>query len=326
MDNTFNWIQGDWNIDYMSRQVNVTISKNEKVELFNGFYYESKLTLLDLLLLDDSECLFISKGRIDLQDVFVKRDHGLYLHLTKDTYERLGLIGKPSSLSFKKTKKIKKFVVELDLSQRHGKLYDRFKTCFTEIITDVFEFWIASHKQQVVKDVSGYPFQMAHEFTLTEQNGLVMTPPLSNLDLSSFKDQESVLMDLLEWKGLMDLNCDVISVQDLQEFKEGKHVVNHSMDPFLSLYSPPQDSIPIELKTISISGYFHPNYVSFLLKNIQQSLHSSHSLSWAVVSILGYRDDPLFLGKEHGRLEYGENDVIVFMNSNGSIPIQVCGR
>ena len=47
------------------------------------------------------------------------------------------------------------------------------------------------------------------------------------------------------------------------------------------------------------------------------------NLSWAVLSILGVSDYPIAYGKEHGFVQSGENDLILFMNGLGDICVRV---
>ncbi|RKP23833.1 ribonuclease P 40kDa subunit-domain-containing protein, partial [Syncephalis pseudoplumigaleata] len=117
----------------------------------------------------------ISAGtRIDQDDVFALDATGrLILHLTKDTYERLGLDGQPSHFSKRHPQK---HVVTLDLTiaamTPGKKLYDRIRWCLENAFKQPIRFFMARSYQGNYVEMVFPPSIRATKRTLSRDAGL----------------------------------------------------------------------------------------------------------------------------------------------------------
>jgi ribonuclease P/MRP protein subunit RPP40 len=147
-------------------------------------------------------CLSIGK-RIDTENVIAITHSGfLILSLTKDLYEKCGLLGKPSA--FSKKHSATKYCIKFNLKDTEfapgNKLYERAKWSFSTIFTDEFEFLILDSSAD--SDITLE--EVAVQFTQATLENI----HLPQLEQSVFEteDEKYHLKEILEWIGLAEHN------------------------------------------------------------------------------------------------------------------------
>ncbi|KAJ3042839.1 Ribonuclease P protein subunit p40 [Rhizophlyctis rosea] len=253
--------------------------------------------------------------RIDQDDVFALLPSGtLLLNVTKPTYEKLGLVGKPSQLS----PKGERYQISVDISapsfKPTNKLYERVKWCFEHTLPNTYDFYMSSIDSSTgaLRDIPFPPDANAktisNPFTShTEEN--VLIPPMSNLPLSfssgidGAEDQETVL-ERLEWIGMVACGADRIRATD-------------KVDPFISVYSTPEASTPGDVFIGTWTGFIPAKQILDLITGLRD-LIKQDSLPWAALLVSGFRDSPIsWRQSEHGYASNGENDYVLLVLPDG---------
>ncbi|XP_063441897.1 ribonuclease P protein subunit p40-like [Mytilus trossulus] len=268
------------------------------------------LPLIEVISLDLIEA-FIKRGKlrmlshggnIDTDDFVAVLPTGhLILHLSKDTYQQLGLEGKPSQ--FPKRKK-SKYIVDIDLTSpsfKPGKkCYNRVKWCFKDRLGLKFNFlatWTPSDNEVCPSSLQKYltmkgckckPVKI--KCNMKKYND-VLVPDIdpSHVD---FDNMDYSYPDVFEWLGGfscgIDLSC--------------------NPDDYLSNYSfngPTQS--PATCSYVQYSGYFSCQTVQSIVKSIRDNMEE-WKLPWCSVTVQGFMDSPLsWKQREHGYLNNGDN-------------------
>ncbi|KAF9140010.1 hypothetical protein BG015_001834 [Linnemannia schmuckeri] len=261
------------------------------------------------------------QGGIDTHDVVCLDGKGrLVLNVTKDSYEQLGLSGKPSAFHQDR----QRYVVEIELNKPAmvpGKPgFERIKWCFENTFTAQFSMLFASVDPQGVSLPLEFPesaraTSMTFNIQSSSLNNIVIpdATPIRTIGKNDLRWRRSV-SDLYEWIGLASMQSDRIMFGD-------------NIDPFLCVYSPPtptttdeqQDLKPSSGCLIEISGLIPSQGIVRILEALRSLLDSSNlTLSsaqrWANMTVWGFQDSPIsWIGREHGHLVSGENMYSFFL-------------
>ncbi|KAF9124119.1 hypothetical protein BGW39_008437, partial [Mortierella sp. 14UC] len=228
------------------------------------------------------------QGGIDTHDVVCLDGKGkLILNLTKDSYEQLGLSGKPSTFHPDR----QRYVVEIELNTPAmipGKPgFERIKWCFENTLITPFSMLFASVDPQGVS----LPIEFPESVGATAKTFNVQATPLSNIVIPDATPIRTVgkndlrwrrlVSDLYEWVGLASLQSDRITFGD-------------NIDPFLCVYSSPsypileqqQDPTPSSGCLLEISGFIPSQSIVRILDALRSLLDSAASqktsaLDWA---------------------------------------------
>ncbi|KAG0369028.1 hypothetical protein BGX24_002584 [Mortierella sp. AD032] len=155
------------------------------------------------------------QGGIDTHDVVCLDGKGkLVLNLTKDSYEQLGISGKPSTFHSHR----QRYVVEIELNKPAmipGKPgFERIKWCFENTLVTPFSMLFASVDPQGVSLPLEFPESagataMAFNIQSTPLNNIVIpdATPIRTIGKNDLRWRRSV-SDLYEWIGLASMQSD----------------------------------------------------------------------------------------------------------------------
>ncbi|KAM6918640.1 ribonuclease P protein subunit p40 [Xenentodon cancila] len=259
---------------------------------FSSFYLIRNLLVYELLNEDflqsavyqGSVCGLSYGTRIDEDNCVALTPNGhLTLSLDKDSFEMLGLEGKPSSFTHKRPSR---FVVSVDLTDKSmapsGGGYLRL---------------LAGLKSRL---------QLRTDFLLSHHpgGGASLQPLLSRNDWSEHRPEVS-------YHALTDLQCPIPQSCDPHSFLEWLGVVDagissqNSSSSFLSsLVCPEPKTTLAHALSVSVSGLLLPQDIHRLIQQLRSHLEQS----WLSVTVHGFVDSPLSWGdREHGFLLGGEN-------------------
>ncbi|KAG9060896.1 hypothetical protein KI688_007853 [Linnemannia hyalina] len=198
------------------------------------------------------------------------RNGKLILNLTKDSYEQLGLSGKPSTFH----KDRQRYVVEIELNKPAmipGKPgFERINWCFENTFAAPFSMLFASVDPQGVSLPLEFPASaratpMTFNIQSTCLNNVVIpdATPIRTIGKNDLRWRRSV-SELYEWIGLASMQSERITFGD-------------NIDPFLCVYSPPpppttedqQDSRPSSGCLIEISGFIPSQSIVRILEALR---------------------------------------------------------
>ncbi|XP_056148774.1 ribonuclease P protein subunit p40 [Lampris incognitus] len=247
------------------------------------------------------------KTRIDEDNTFALLPSGrLVLSLDKDTYEVLGVEGKPSQYS---SRRALRYVVTVDLKDASwapgGKQYQRLLTSLKERLRLQSDFLLSQHHTDGGGSLEG--FLSAYEWTehRPQISHCVLTdlpcPDLVSSDLRG-ESQSCDPHSFLEWLGAVDAGA-------------GCHNESSS---FLSTYVCPEpNSVASRALRCCISGLLLPEDLFRLLEQMRRYFDQPKLTSWLAMTVHGMADSPVSWGTtEHGFLKGGENfySLVVFQN------------
>ncbi|XP_020515179.1 ribonuclease P protein subunit p40 [Labrus bergylta] len=268
---------------------------------FNSFYLIRNLPVYELLDKNFLETAVYQgsvygvsyRTRIDEDNCVALTPKGhLTLSLDKDSFEILGVEGKPSRFNHR-TKC--RFVVSVDLTDSSmapgGRGYQRLLTGLRSRLQLKTDF-LLSH----------YP-----------GGGASLQALLSRYDWSEHRPQ-------ISRHTLTDLSCPALLTSDLQScdphsFMEWVGAVDanvsceNSSSSFLSsLVCPEPRTTVSRALSVSVCGLLLPHDVHRLIQEIRCYLEQPHLESWVCLTVHGYADSPVSWGdNEHSVLKGGEN-------------------
>ncbi|KAG0207143.1 hypothetical protein BGX33_007008 [Mortierella sp. NVP41] len=155
------------------------------------------------------------QGGIDTHDVVCLDGKGkLILNLTKDTYEQLGISGKPSTFHPDR----ERYVVEIELTKPAmipGKSgFERIKWCFENTLATPFSMLFASVDSQGMS----LPLEFPESAQATKMTFNIQSTPLSNIVIPDTSPIRTIgkndlrwrrsVSDLYEWIGLAAMQSD----------------------------------------------------------------------------------------------------------------------
>ncbi|CAI9593793.1 unnamed protein product [Staurois parvus] len=284
-----------------------------------GNYYLVKELPLHEFITQEFRDTFLKKGlfyalsyntRIDQDNVAALLPTGkLIISVDKDTYEELGLQGKPSLYSGKKPMR---YIVNLDLTDealsQDGKKHQRVRWAFTEKKPLKFDFLLAwdnavSEAPTIKTYFSKYvvrecPFKISSAVSKD-----VLCPVLKSRDRG--KEGESFsAVEIFEWLGAVcnNVNC------------------NNQASSFLSSFCCPDPNTLVEkVYVCTITGFITPAKIMQLLQQLREYFDEPKLSQWASLMVNGFADSPVsWKESEHGFFKGGENlySFVVFNNED----------
>ncbi|XP_074940216.1 ribonuclease P protein subunit p40 isoform X1 [Phalacrocorax aristotelis] len=261
---------------------------------------------------------FVKKGscyaltyntRIDQDNTAALLPNGkLILSVDKDTYEELGLQGRPSRYS---GKKVMRYIITIDLTDSgfhpDSKKHNRVLWAFKEKKPLEFDFLLAWYN--------------------TGAEGSTLMSYFS-------KNQIQALKPKITFSTLRDLQCPVLQSNELQGKPEescgteelfewlGAVLNQVSLDnkssSFLSTYCCPQPNIMVEKAFLcTITGFIIPEKIIQLLEQLCCYFGEPKLAYWLTLTVHGFADSPVsWRENEHGFHKGGENlyNFVIFRN------------
>ncbi|XP_045907181.1 ribonuclease P protein subunit p40 [Micropterus dolomieu] len=268
---------------------------------FSSFYLIRKLPVYELL---DKHFLETAvyqgsvygvsyRTRVDEDPCVALTPNGhLTLSLDKDSYELLGVEGKPSRFNHRAKCR---FVVSINLTDSSmapgGRGYQRLLTGLKSRLLLKTDFLLTHHPG----------------------GGASLQPLLSRYDWSEHRPEVSS-------RTLTDLSCPALLTSDLQSrdphsFLEWLGAVDadvsceNSSSSFLSsLVCPEPKTTLSRALSVSVCGLLLPQDVHGLIQQLRRYLEQPRLESWVSLTVHGFVDSPVsWGGNEHGVLRGGEN-------------------
>lgn len=291
-------------------------------------YFEARIQISSLIHKAFIEA-FIKRGtlqllschsKIDDEDVISLSPSGhLVLHLTKQSYQQLGIDGKPSAYNVKKGSQ-SKYVVEIDLTkpffQPGKKNYENARNCFAERHTQYYNVmftWTPMDESIAPVSVCRY-FQsigykckeMDVELSSQDMPSVVTCPVLNPHHISDETEGCADYLDLWEWLGAV--SCDV-NVREKDNMKDE--------DLYVSTYTCPQPHQHIQgVFRETVTGLIS---ITDILSRLEHLREHSPAHGWCVLTVHGFTDAPVSWGsKEHGFLMDGDNIYSIVLFSDGT--------
>ncbi|KAL8623421.1 hypothetical protein ACOMHN_037956 [Nucella lapillus] len=250
------------------------------------------------------------KRHIDTQDCVALIPTGhLILHVTKDTYEQLGLEGKPSAFSGKKPTK---YVIDVDLNAKSfapgRKGYDRALWCLKDRLDLTFDLLLSwtSHDDAIcassvarfltTKGLAVSPVPLCVQVQWLHRAKVPALYAAAAATATEKEREEGCGREALwEWLGAMA--CGV----DMSE---------SAPDSFLSTLDCPVPCGPCErCLVMTVTGLLTPTATAWLLDLLRREVESEVSLApWASLTLQGFQDSPVSVAcREHSFLQSGDN-------------------
>ncbi|XP_076836992.1 ribonuclease P protein subunit p40 [Brachyhypopomus gauderio] len=249
------------------------------------------------------------KTRIDEDNVVALLSSGhLILSLNKDTYQHLGLEGKPSVY---KHKTDMRYVVTVDLTDKSmvpgTKRYQRVLLSLKERVPLKSDFlwtrWPPDDDGVLQDLLSQFTYKECRPTFVSHSLREIRCPTLHPSDLRGNTHSCSPA-EFLEWLGSVNL----------------KICCDNSASSFLSTYVCPEPSAPVSKAVLcTVTGLIPPEDVYTLLQELRRCLAESGFPAWVSLTVHGFADSPVSWGStEHGFLKGGENfyNVVCFKNQD----------
>ncbi|XP_038070339.1 ribonuclease P protein subunit p40-like [Patiria miniata] len=247
----------------------------------------------------------------------------LILSVNKDTYQELGLEGKPSQ--FEKPRKVTKYSVEVNLVAesfcKGKKNYERVQWCFKDRLDLTFDFllaWQPNDPSQSLDDLGSFwsskyeclrVEQRQHSFQMRNQSIPVIDSSLllhrqhkSNQDASRMNGssqgcEETQVRscdaaEVYEWLGAVACQCDC----------------SGASDSFVNTYRCPEPSQQVSSSVCHRwTGLITSERILHMLDALRSKVECSR-MPWAALTVHGFTDSPVSWGsREHGFSKYGNN-------------------
>ncbi|XP_051557039.1 ribonuclease P protein subunit p40 [Myxocyprinus asiaticus] len=234
----------------------------------------------------------------------------LILSLDKDTYEQLGLEGRPSLYNHRKAMR---YVVTLDLTDKTlvpgTKRYQRVLSSLKDRLPLKYDFLLTKHNTGAHDDTTIY--QLLSQYTHVEHKPAFSSQTLKNLPCPTLypSDLQGTTLScnphhFLEWLGAvnLDINCE------------------NAADSFLSSYVCPEPQSSVSQALLcTITGFISPEDVYVLLQELRKYFDEPKLTPWLSLTVHGFMDSPVSWGTtEHGFLKGGENfyNFVCFKNQD----------
>ncbi|CAB1317926.1 unnamed protein product [Coregonus sp. 'balchen'] len=223
----------------------------------------------------------------------------LILSVDKDTYEQLGLEGKPSQYNHRRPMR---YVVTIDLTDKsmatEGKRYQRVLSSLRERVPLKSDFLLARHS-------SGADGDRVLQTLLSRYQWKEHKPVVSSHTL---KDLPCPSLHALDLRGDQQ-SCDPHSFLD-----------DNTAASFLSTYVCPEpQTLVSQALHCTVSGLLLPEDIYSLLQELRRYFDEPKFTSWLSLTVHGFMDSPVAWGDtEHGFLKGGENfyNLVFFQNQD----------
>ncbi|KAM8967503.1 ribonuclease P protein subunit p40 [Pelodytes ibericus] len=287
------------------------------IESFGNYYVVRNLPVHEFV---KPEFLntFVKKGsfyalsyhtRIDQDNTAALLPAGkLLLSVDKDTYEELGLQGKPSLYSGKNAMR---YIITIDLTDESlatdGKKFQRVKWCLTEKKPLTFDFLLAWENTGAPSILSYFSNYKVKECPFTVYSTILRDlhcPVIKSGRLHGKAEESCSSEGLFEWLGAVSNNI----------------VCNNLPSSFISTYCCPFPSTVMEQAHLcTITGFITPEKVQRLLLQLREYFADPKLTSWVSLMVHGFADSPVsWRDNEHGFCMGGENlySFVVFNNDD----------
>lgn len=249
--------------------------------------------------------------RIDEDNTIALLSSGqLVLSLDKDTYEQLGLEGRPSLYNHRKAMR---YIVTLDLRDKTlapgTKRYQRVLSSLKDRLPLRYDFLFTQHNTGADED--GTLYQLLSKYKPVKHQPVLSSHTLANIPCPTLypSDLQGATLScdphsFLEWLGAvnLDINCE------------------NAADSFLSTFVCPEpQSCVSQALLCNVTGFISPEDVYLLLQELRQYFDEPKFTPWLSLTVHGYMDSPVSWGAtEHGFLKGGENfyNFVCFKNQD----------
>ncbi|XP_027019313.2 ribonuclease P protein subunit p40 [Tachysurus fulvidraco] len=248
------------------------------------------------------------KTRLDEDNIIALSSRKLILSLDKDTYEQLGLEGKPSLYNHRKPMR---FVVTVDLTDISlvpgTKRYQQVLMSLKERVPLRSDFLLTDCRSDqdghLKALLSQYTYENCRPTLSSHSLTDVLCPSLQSSDLQG-KSLSCSPELFLEWLGAANLN---ISCEN-------------SATSFLSTYTCPEPRSSVSQALIcTVTGLIPPEDISVLLQELRRYFDAPKFTAWVSLTVHGFVDSPVSWGTtEHGFLKGGDNfyNFVCFKNQD----------
>ncbi|XP_053323562.1 ribonuclease P protein subunit p40 isoform X1 [Spea bombifrons] len=287
------------------------------IESFGNYYVVKNLPLYEFITQDFIN-KFIKKGsfyalsyqtRIDQDNTAALLPTGkLLISVAKDTYEELGLQGKPSLYSGKHAMR---YIVSVDLTDRslttEGKKFQRVHWCLAEKKPLAFDFLLASDNEETPSilsyfskyDIKECPYKVSSTISRN-----LHCPVIKSGQLQGSPGESCGSEELFEWLGAVSNNIDC----------------NNESSSFISAYCCPVPNTIVEQAHLcTITGFITPNKINQILLYLREYFAEPKLAPWVSLMVHGFADSPVsWKENEHGFCKGGENlySFVVFNNQD----------
>ncbi|MEE6513387.1 hypothetical protein FKM82_020973 [Ascaphus truei] len=232
----------------------------------------------------------------------------LIISADKDTYEELGLQGKPSLYSGKKAMR---YIVNIDLTDEalapDGKKYQRVNWSLSEKKPLTFDFllaWDNTEATSIVSYFSKYKVKACHSKITSSILRDLHCPVLKSGELHGQPEESCSSEELFEWLGAVSNNIDC----------------NNSSSSFISTYCCPHpNTIVGQANLCTITGFIIPEKIQQLLQQLREYFDEPKLTQWVSLMVHGFADSPVSWSEnEHGFHKGGENlySFVIFNNED----------
>lgn len=293
----------------------ITDSLNDDCE-----YYEVEDIHVSHLINKEFIEAFVKKGHltvlsngtnIDTDDCVALTPSGhLFLTLNRQTYQELGLEGRPSFFSRSKPNR---YVVQLDLKEQHfapgKKFYNRVQQCLRENIQvkqNLLVAWDPPEEKICPSSIAAYFSSQGHKVSLCQPR--FSKQVLYNVKVPEYfpdDGDDNSALELIEWLGAFSIGADLNS---------------GAPDNFVNMYQ-----CPLQTKEVGVTvhmqwtGYFTYSQIHRLFDELRQYVSQRTSIPWVSLYVQGFADSPVSWGlKEHQFYSNGDNNYVLFLSPTGS--------
>ncbi|KAM7399933.1 hypothetical protein PAMA_004560 [Pampus argenteus] len=273
---------------------------DEVLKSFSTFYLIKNLPLYELLGKEFLEAAVYQgsvyglsyRSRIDEENCIALTANGrLSLSLDKDSYELLGVEGKPLRCTHRTSNRFVSVNLTDSSMAPGGRGYQRLLAGLTSCVQLRTDFLLSHHPG------SGAALQsLLSRYDWSEHSPEVSSRSMTHLSCPTLLTSDLQTCDphsFLEWLGAMDadVSCENLSSSFLS-----------------SLVCPEPMTAVSQLLSISISGLLLPQDIQRLIQELRCYLEQSRLASWVVLTVHGFIDSPVsWSDSEHHVLTGGEN-------------------
>ncbi|XP_069586815.1 ribonuclease P protein subunit p40 [Ranitomeya imitator] len=261
---------------------------------------------------------FIKKGlfyalsyntRIDQDNVAAVLPTGkLIISVNKDTYEELGLQGKPSLYSGKHAMR---YIITIDLTDSamspDGKKFQRVRWALTEKKPLSFDFlvaWDNSEEPPTISYFSNYVVEECPYKTSSSVSRDQAFPVLKSEDLHGEEGKSCCAHEFFDWLGAISNNIDC----------------NHESSSFISSFCCPEPNTLVgQAHLCTITGFITPVKIQQLVNQLREYFSEPKLSQWVSLVVHGFADSPVsWRESEHGFFKGGENlySFVIFNNED----------
>ncbi|XP_056377054.1 ribonuclease P protein subunit p40 isoform X2 [Hyla sarda] len=310
-----------------------------------GSYYLVKNLPLHEFLTQEFNDVFIKKGlfyaltyntRIDQDNVAAVLPTGkLIISVNKDTYEEMGLQGKPSVYS---GKNVMRYIVKIDLTDSamspDGKMFQRVRWALTEKKILAFDFLLAcdNSEQSIQSYFSKYTVKECKFKMSCSVPRNLPCPVLKSEELHGKEGEFCSAVELFEWLGAISNNIDcqplsagcatgaVIYWTFMESGCTCVAECDNESSSFISSFCCPEPSILVEQAHLcTITGFITPLKIHQLLKQLRDYFSEPKLSQWVSLMVHGFADSPVsWRESEHNFFKGGENlySFVIFNNED----------